>query len=141
MKKFVFIFLFFLCFDVKGADIYIAKRDIDSNIYVNDCDFVIYDSSGNVVDSWVQDNSYHVSYLEDGIYTLVERPIISDTFNDSLSNSYKLNVFDNKSFEFNLYNKKIDTPRNLGIGYNYFYGVLFILFGVLFINFCKFKIL
>ena len=141
MKSFLFVFLFFFCFDVKCADIYIAKRDIDSNIYVNDCDFVIYDSSGNVVDSWVQDNSYHVSNLKDCIYTLVERPYISDTFNDSLSNSYKLNVSNDKSFEFNLYNKKIDTPRNLGVSYNSFYGFLFILFDILIIKFCKFKIL
>lgn len=124
MKKFIFFFLF-LTYSVSAESIiYISKRDFNNN-FVSDCDFIIYDIYGNVVDSWVQDDLVHVSFLDLGKYRLVERNLMSDY----LSSEYSFTV-NNDIVELNLYNKKIDTPKNLGINNNYL-CISFIIIGLL----------
>ena len=141
MRKFLFIVLFFICSNVHATQVYISKKDVESNVFVNDCDFILYDRSGNIIDSWVQNNSYHLLDIPFGIYTLIERPYVEDAFNDEMSISYKLNVYSDEPFEFNLYNKKIDTPRNLNYYFKYTYGFLFILIGIIIVYYCKFSFL
>lgn len=134
MKKLIFILLFFVI-DVHAlSSVYISKRDIDTNEFVMDCDFILYDSDNNLVDSWIQDNSVHVSNVSSGVYKLVERPFVMGVFNEDLSNVYDLNIVDD-SYEFILYNQKIDVPDNLSCRYS-FMGIYFILFGLFC---CKYK--
>lgn len=136
MKKIVFLisFLFFIDF-VGASDIYISKKDIDTGEYVLDCDFLLVDDAGNVIDSWIQDDSYHISSVESGSYKLVSRPYIMGVFNDDMSDSYKLDVGDSV-VNFTIYNKKVVTPKNLSVSYNYIIcGVFFIVFGGIFILF------
>jgi len=140
MKKIFLIFLLVLSFKVNAmGSFYISKKDIDTNDFISDCDFLLYDSDGNIVDSWIQENEVHVSNIPGGVYRLVERPKIVNTFSDYLSKSYDLSIRDDDMVEFILYNKKIDTPDNLSIKNNY-YGILFIVSGLflIFIS-CKYK--
>jgi len=131
MKKIFFLFLFFFFIDVKAMGVvYISKKDIDTNEFVSDCDFLLYDSSGNIVDSWVQDDSIHVSNIPVGSYKLIERPFIIDSYSDGLSSSYDISVVDDDIFEFVLYNKKIPTPRNLSFRSNILYSVFFFIIGL-----------
>jgi len=141
MKKFLLVFLFFIYSNVSATQVYISKKDVESNIFVNDCDFILYDRYGNIIDSWVQNNSYHLLDIPLGIYTLIERPYVLDAFNDDLSVSHKLNVYSDEPFEFNLYNNKIETPRNLVYIFQYKYGLIFILIGLIIIYCCKFSFL
>ncbi len=139
MKKIFFIFLLVFSFKVNALGVfYVSKRDIDTNDFVFDCDFLLYDSAGNIVDSWVQGNNVHVSNVPEGFYKLVERPKIIDTFSDYLSKTYDLSIRDDDLIELVLYNEKIDTPDNLGMKNNY--GFLLILIGsfLIFIS-CKYK--
>lgn len=130
MKKIIFLILFFFLFDVNAMGVvYISKKDIDTNEFVSDCDFLLYDSSGNIVDSWVQDDSFHISNVPMGSYKLIERPWILDSYSDGMSSSYDIRVNDDDFFEFVLYNKKISTPRNLSFNFNILYGFCFFLFG------------
>ena len=134
MKKIIFLFLF-LTYSVNAQSIiYVSKKDIDTNSFVSDCDFTIYDSLGNIVDSWIQDNSVHTSFLDLGKYKLVERDLMSDY----LSSQYSFDVNDD-IVELTLYNQKIETPKNLGINNNY--CLIFILFGFVIIiysrKFCR----
>lgn len=133
MKKLILLFIFFT-YNVNALGyVYVSKKDINTNQFVNDCDFVIYDIDGNIVDSWIQDNSTHISPLEVGNYKLVERNFMSDY----LSREYDFNISDD-IVELTLYNKKIETPRNLGINFNYF-SYIFIFIGFLIIIYsCKF---
>lgn len=129
MKKLLFLLLF-LTYDVSALGyVYVSKKDIDTNQFVNDCDFVIYDMNGNVVDSWVQDNSIHISSLDIGNYKLVERNSMSNFFRE-----YDFNISDD-IVEFTLYNQKIETPKNLGVSINYSYFLIII--GFLIIFSCK----
>ena len=129
MKKLLFLLLF-LTYDVSALGyVYVSKKDIDTNQFVNDCDFVIYDMNGNVVDSWVQDNSIHIASLDVGDYKLVERNSMSDFFRE-----YDFNISDG-IVEFTLYNQKIETPKNLGVNVNYSYFLIII--GFLIIFSCK----
>ena len=110
MKKFFLILLLF--YDVVNASsLLISKKDIDTGEYSPNCDFLLYDSYGNVVDSWVQDYSYHISNVQNGYYKLVSRPYIMGSFNDDLSSFYTLNVVDDLTFT--VYDKTISTPLNL----------------------------
>ena len=139
MKKVLFLFLLFFSFKVDAmGSFYISKKDIDSDDFVLDCDFLLYDSDGNVVDSWIQGDEVHVSNIPEGFYKLVERPLVVDTFSDYLSRSYDLSINDDDVFEFVLYNKKVATPRNLENN-NSYVGVLFIFTGIflIFIS-CKY---
>ena len=139
MKKVLFIFLLFFSFnvDAMGA-FYISKKDIDTDDFVLDCDFLLYDSNGEIVDSWIQGNEVHVSNIPGGFYRLVERPLVVDTFSDYLSKSYDLSIKDDDVFEFVLYNKKISTPRNLSSNNSYI-GLLLVFTGIflIFIS-CKY---
>lgn len=129
MKKLLFLILFFFFIDVNAMGVvYISKKDIDTNEFVSDCDFLLYDSTGNIVDSWVQDDSIHVSNIPVGSYKLIERPFIIDNYSDGMSSSYDISVSDDDIFELVLYNKKIPTPRNLSFSSNILYSVLF--FGI-----------
>ena len=130
MKKIIFLFIIFLyCFNVSAGSIYISKRDIDTDQYVNDCDFLLYDEYGNVVDSWVQDDSTHISSVPVGSYRLIERPFIIDGFIDSLSQSYELNIDSDDILELTIYNTKIETPRNLSFNKNYIYAFFLMFLG------------
>jgi len=139
MKKFLFLF-FLLVMDVNAqGHIYISKRDIDTNQYVNDCSFILYDNDGNVVDSWIQDNSTHVSNVEFGTYRLFESPTLMEASNDELGQQLFLNVNNEDVFEVTLYNQKIETPRNLKYSKNFFISVFFIMIGCFIIFFsCKY---
>ena len=134
MKKIFCIFLFMLFISSVNAQsiVYVSKKDINTNQFVNDCDFILYDNSGSIIDSWVQDNSVHVSFVESGIYKLIER----DFSNDYLSREYNLNVTDD-IVELTLYNKKIDTPRNLRCENNKIYCCFFLLLGCFFIIYSR----
>ena len=130
MKKIFFLFLFFFFIDVNAMGVvYISKKDIDTNEFVSDCDFLLYDSTGNIVDRWVQDDSIHVSNIPVGSYKLIERPWILDSYSDGMSSSYDISVSDDDIFEFVLYNKKIDTPKNLSFNFNILYSIYFFIFG------------
>lgn len=135
MKIFTF-FSFFFLFIVninasEYTDLFISKKDIYTNEYISDCDFLLYDSNNNIIDSWISsDNSHHL-VIKKGSYKLVERPLLEQTFSDELSKVYKLDVAGDEAIEFVLYNKKIETPRNLGFNNNYYlFGFLFIIFGL-----------
>lgn len=138
MKYFLFFISFFTCIDLVFAnDVYISKRDIVTGDYIVDCDFLLIDSSGNIVDSWIQNYSDHISYVNNGFYKLVSRPYVMGTFNDSMSSIYLLDV-NNSVIRFTIYDDVIDTPNNLGFFSNsLFYGFLFIIFGLflIFVNF------
>lgn len=134
MKKILFLFLFLIFFDVKALGVvYISKKDIDTNEFISDCDFMLYDSTGNIVDSWVQNNDVHVASIPVGSYKLVERPKVMDSFNDGLSKSYDINIDNDDIFEFILYNNKIATPRNLNYNFHFLYGFAFLILGLFFI--------
>ena len=134
MKKIIFIVMVFLySFNVSAGDIYISKRDIDTDQYVSDCDFLLYDQYGNVVDRWVQDNTTHVSNVPLGFYRLIERPYIDNVFVDSMSKSYDFNLDSDDIFELTIYNAKMETPRNLHYKRGYVIPVLLIISGVVLI--------
>ncbi len=137
MRKFLFIFIFLFIFDVHASEIYISKRDKDTYDFVRDCDFILYDSFGNVVDSWVQGNDVHVLSVDEGIYSLVERPLSVGSFDSSLNKTYKLDV-SSESFQVTLFNNEIDTPDNLGVNNNYWYCYFFIFLGIMLICFGKY---
>ena len=129
MRKFFVIFLFFIFIDgVRAGKLIVSKRNIDTGNFVSDCDFLIYNDSGNIVDSWVQGNSSHFSDLENGTYELVSRPYVMGAFNDDFKSSYMLNVSDNL-LKLTIYNQEIDVPDNLGRNSNFIFGFLFIIFG------------
>ena len=131
MKKIIFLLIFLFSFNIKAMGVvYISKKDIDTNEFISDCDFKLYDSSGNIIDSWIQNNDVHVSNIPVGSYKLVERPMILDSFSDGLSKSYDINIDNDDIFEFVLYNKKIVTPRNLNFKVNVIYGFCFFLLGL-----------
>lgn len=138
-KLLFFMFLFLFSFNVKAGEVHISKRNIDSNDYANDCDFLLYDSSGNIVDSWIQDNMVHIINVPIGTYTLVERPFIMDSFSDEMSVFHSLDISSDDIVEFTLYNKKIATPRNLCFHNMSFCGILLIVFGLLVVNNRKFN--
>lgn len=140
MRKIFLIFLFFIIFDVHASDIYISKRDKDTYDFVHDCDFLLYDSFGNLVDSWVQGNEVHVSSVEKGVYSLVERPLSVGFFNSDLNKVYKLDVSSDDDFQVTLFNKEIDTPDNLGSNNNYFYCYFLIILGFGIIFYGKYKV-
>lgn len=134
MKKIIFIVMVFLySFNVSAGDIYISKRDIDTDQYVSDCDFLLYDQYGNVVDRWVQDNTTHVSNVPLGFYRLIERPYIDNVFVDSMSKSYDFNLDSDDIFEITIYNAKMETPRNLHYKRGFVFPVLLIISGVVLI--------
>ena len=135
MKKIIFLFLFLVSFDVKALGVvYISKKDLDTNEFISDCDFMLYDSYGNVIDSWIQNDDVHIASIPVGSYKLVERPKVMDSFSDGLSKTYDINIDNDDIFEFVLYNKKIATPRNLRFKVSFFYGLLFLLFGLILIS-------
>ena len=45
-----------------------------------------------MIDSWIQNSSYHVSNVDNGLYKLVSRPFVSGVFNVSMSDSYILDI-------------------------------------------------
>lgn len=139
MKKILFFLMFFFMIDIVYAtDVYISKKDIDTGDYVMDCDFILIDELGNIVDSWIQNDSYHVSNLENGSYELVSRPFIMGAFNDDMSNSYKLDVT-NDVMHFTIYNSKIDTPDNLGISNFNYVGIFLIFLGFVILFYGKYS--
>lgn len=139
MKKFFIFILFFFFIDVAFAsDVYISKKDIDTGDYVKDCDFLLIDKDGNIIDSWIQDDSYHLSNLENGSYELVSRPYVMGVFNDEMSDYYKFDVTDDV-MQFTVYNSKIETPKNLGINNFYVVGAFLIFIGLIVIFYCKYS--
>lgn len=139
MKKILLIFLLFIFIDVVYAsDVYISKKDIDTGDYVLDCDFLLIDENGNVVDSWIQSSSAHVSSLANGSYELISRPFIMGAFNDEMSTYYKLDVNDD-ILQFTIYNSKIETPKNLGSNNYFVISFLLILFGLVVVFCCKYS--
>lgn len=142
MRKFLlFLLLFLFNFNASALDLYVSKRDIDSYSYITDCDFSLYDQDNVLVDSWVAtENTHFIPNISSGSYVLVERPIVDDSFDENLSVFHEFDVSDS-SLSVVLYNKKIDTPRNLGYNYSsFFIGCSFMFFGVflLYIGFRKF---
>ena len=130
MKKFLLFFLLFMYDIVYASNVYISKKDLDTGMYLSDCDFVIFDSNGIVVDEWIQGDSFHVSKLSKGSYKLVSRPYVMNKFDDDLSVFYDLNVEDNDLF-FTFYNDMILTPPNLKYNSSSFYfGLFFVFFGI-----------
>lgn len=128
MKKIFFLFCFLLFVsDVHASDIYISKKDIDTGEFVNDCDFLLVDFNNNVIDRWIQDDSYHLISVENGFYKLITRPYIMGVFDDNMSESYILDVYEN--VEFNIYNKTIGTPNNLNYSFNIILPIFFIIVG------------
>lgn len=140
MKK-IFLILLFFCFisNVYSSNIYISKRDIDTDEYVLDCDFILTDSNGNVIDSWVQDNSDHNLSVNNGLYNLISRPYVMGKYQDSMSYTYKLNV--DKDSSFVIYNREIYTPPNLLYSRNYSFCIFLVIIGVFIIIYCKFSYL
>ena len=135
MKKLFFILMFFMFFEsVSANSLYVSKKDIDTEDYVSDCDFLLYDENNVVVDAWIaEDNTHEVSNIKNGSYTLVERPKIDSAFRNELSVFHDIDINDN-SLQVVLYNRKIDTPRNLGVDFNDFMiGCSFIFLGIFFL--------
>ena len=114
MKKIFFIVLFIYISNVEAlGSIHISKRDINTNDFINDCDFLLYDNNGDVVDSWIPNSSIHISNVPNGVYKLVERPKVMSDYSDYLSQIYMLNVKDEEVLELNLYNDIVDAPVDL----------------------------
>ena len=136
MKKFFLIFFAFFLFssNVLGV-LYVSKKDIDTDDFINDCDFLLYDSYGNIVDRWSQDNSVHVSNISGGIYKLVEIPSVLDGMDIGSYQSYDLKIDD--VLEVILYNQKIDTPRNLGASFSFLSGFVILFIGYILIFFSR----
>lgn len=136
MKKFFLVFFtfFLFCSNVLGV-LYVSKKDIDTNDFVNDCDFLLYDSSGNIVDEWTQGNGVHVSNISNGIYKLVEKPIILGDLDINSYESYDLKI--DGVLEVILYNQKIETPRNLNFNNSILYGFVLLFFGFILIIFSR----
>lgn len=140
MRKIIFILLFFsFISNVYSSSIYISKRDIDTDEYVLDCDFILTDSSGNVIDSWIQDDSDHSLDINDGLYNLISRPYIMGEYQDSMAYTYKIKV--DKDSSFVIYNKEIYTPPNLVNYNNYSFCFVLIVIGILVIIYSKFSYL
>lgn len=138
MKKIILcLFLFLFIFKVEASnytDLYVSKKDVNTQDYMTDCDFLLYDSDDNIVAAWVaSDSTYHISNIKKGTYKLIERPLIESSFNDYLSKIYMININSDEAMEITLYNKKIETPRNLGSNNCLLYGFLFICLGFLII--------
>ena len=104
-----------------------------------DCDFILTDSSGNIIDSWVQDDSDHSLNINNGLYKLISRPYIMGEYQDSMAYTYKLKV--DKDSSFVIYNKEIYTPPNLGYSMNYSFCFVFVVIGILVIIYSKFSYL
>lgn len=141
----VFLFLFLFLFEVEAGeftDLYVSKKDINTQEYINDCDFLLYDSNNNVIATWVaSDETYRISNIKKGVYKLVERPLIESSFNDYLSKVYTIDINSDEAMEVTLFNKKVETPRNLGIDNTYLlYGCLFIVLGffIIILNYSNF---
>ena len=125
-------------FDVSAkGTIYVSKKDIDTSEYVQDCNFVLYDESGKIIDSWSQDDSMHVLNVDFGSYKLVENLLVMDVFNTGLSQEYFFNINNDDILELTLYNSKIETPRNLGFRVTNIYGFLLILIGCIIVYFSR----
>lgn len=135
MKKIITILFLIIFIDtVNASNLYISKRDIDTQDYVSDCDFLLYDENNVIVDAWIANNETHeIKDVKDGIYKLVERPKTNESFSNELSVFHEIDV-KNESLSITLYNNKIETPRNLGIEYNtFFIGCSIIFLGIAFI--------
>ena len=140
MKKIIFILLFFsFVGNIYSSNIYISKRDIDTDEYVLDCDFILTDNNGNIIDSWIQDNSDHILNINNGLYNLISRPYIMGEYQDSMAFTYKLNV--DKDSSFVIYNKEIYTPPNLSYNMSYSFCFVFVVIGILVIIYSKFSYL
>ena len=137
MKKIFFSFLIFMFFiDVHAGQVFVSKRDSDTGDFLVDCDFLLYDQYENIVDSWIQGSSSHILNLPRGSYRLVERPFVMGNFRTDLGKTYILNVENDESFEFKIFNKKIETPRNLGFKFNSILGFVFVFIGVIIVSKC-----
>ena len=121
MKKIIVLIIFLTNINnIYAQNLYVSKRDIDTQDYVQDCDFLLYDENNTIVDAWIQNDDTHViNNIEVGKYKLVERPKIDNTFSNELSVFHDIDITDN-SLEVVLYNNKIETPRNLGVNINEF---------------------
>ena len=138
MNKIIFLLIsFFLIHGVKASDyteLFISKKDINTQEYVTDCDFLLYDLDNNIIDSWISHNGTHRILLKKGNYTLVERPLLENVFSSDLGKVYKLDINSDEAMEITLYNNKIETPRNLGFNNNlYLFGSLFVVLGFIII--------
>lgn len=138
MNKIIFLLIsFFLIHGVKASDyteLFISKKDINTQEYVTDCDFLLYDLDNNIIDSWISYNGTHRILLKKGNYTLVERPLLENVFSSDLGKVYKLDINSDEAMEITLYNNKIETPRNLGFNNNlYLLGSLFVVLGFIII--------
>lgn len=137
MKKILFVLLFFYVYDVKAIDnLIVSKKSFYSGQYVEDCEFLLYDSDNKLIDSWIQDDDIHSLSVPNGSYLLFERPKINGVFSEYLGKTYKLDVNSDKIVEINLSNVEISIPPNLGIKFDYTLPILFIILGVLIILFC-----
>lgn len=140
MKKIFFFLLVFICDVVYASNVYISKKDYNTGEFLSDCDFILYDSGGNVVDMWIPNNSFHVSSLDNGSYRLVSRPYVMDKYDNGLSVFYDLNITDNDMF-LTIYNEIISTPPNLGSSGSVFYlSVFLIIIGFLILILGKYYI-
>ena len=139
MKKIFLILCFFLFIDgVSAGDLYISKKDIDTGEFVYDCDFLLYDEDDNIIDNWIQGDSYHVTKVDNGLYRLVSRPFVSGVFNESMAESYVLNVNSGR-LQVTIYDRFISIPPNLGFNNRYLlYGFIFVFIGVCTIFYCKY---
>ena len=146
MKKIILILTFFLitC-NVYASDftsLYISKKDINTQEFITDCDFLLYDSDNNIVDAWIAGYNVHeINGIKKGIYKLVERPLIGNSFNDELSVFHEIDIDSDDITEIVLYNNKIDTPRNLS--FNTYYAavgitIFFIGFIITHLTYCKY---
>ncbi|MBP3920283.1 MAG: hypothetical protein J6D28_01830 [Bacilli bacterium] len=139
------LFILFFSFSnvVLANEVHISKVDADTDIYVRDSSFTIYDDKNMVIDSWLSTDDIHVVSLEIGEYKLVETPILNNEPAYSLSNYYDISVDNDEVMELKLYNNKIETPRNLSMGSSYVYiGIIFFMVGLLIVvlgNFIKVK--
>ncbi len=139
MKKIFIIFCFFIFISsVYSSNLYVSKKDIETGDYIYDCDFQLYDVNNNMIDSWIQNSSYHVSNVDNGLYKLVSRPFVSGVFNDSMSDSYILDI-KNDNLKITIYDKVVSVPPNLHSNNRWILvGCLFIFIGVSIIYYCKY---
>lgn len=116
MKKYLIIILSLLYINnIQASELYISKKDFETKDYVTDCDFQLYDSENNIIDAWVAtEDTHEISNIQKGQYKLVERPLINNNYSDELSTLHTLDINSDNVMEIILYNKEINTPRNLG---------------------------
>ena len=134
MKRIILLILIFIDNVYALGNVYISKKDVNTNQYLTDCDFSIYDANGHIVDSWIPNGGLHISTLNSGEYSLVERPFVMGVYHDDLSKVYKLDVKEDSFYEFTIYNNKIDVPDNLSAS-DYKFGYLFLIIGCFFLLF------